>query len=173
MTVVDQDQAQNKEMLRKYGYGKLLRITVYMIRFTKNVKGENISGCLKTEEIVNAESLWLRHVQKHVTTIPNLDLTKDGVGILRVGSRIPDYRPFFVPKGCILDRALVRHFREQIGHGEVSSTMAKVRELFWIPQLRVLVKTIAANSTIAANVTDPEYDLHTHHQRHDCLCLEP
>ena len=100
------------------------------------------SGCLKTEEIVNAERLWLRHVQKYVTTILNIDLVKDGVGILRVCSRIPDYRPIFVPKGCILDRTLVRHVHEQIGHGGVSSTMGKVREQFWIPQLRVLVKRV-------------------------------
>ena len=96
-------------------------------------KRKNSRGALKTEEIMNAERLWLRHVQKYVTTIPNIDLMKDGVGILRVCSRIPDYRPIFVPKGCILDRTLVRPVHEQIGHGGVSSTMAKVIEQLWIP----------------------------------------
>ena len=158
MTVVDQDQSQNEEMLRKYDYGKLLRITVYMIRFKKNAKGENLSGCLKTEEIVNAERLWLRHVQKHVATISNIDLMENGVGILRVGSRIPDYRPIFVPKGCILDRTLVRHLHEQIvNHGQskrtvLDTTIKSVSEKRY-PRLQQMSPIQSTTSTPTTNGT--------------------
>ena len=127
-------------------------------------KGKIFSGCLKTEEIVNAERLWLRHVQKHVATISNIDLMENGVGILRVGSRIPDYRPIFVPKGCILDRTLVRHLHEQIvNHGQSKRTV-----------LDTTIKSVSEKRypRLQTNVTDPEYDLYTHHQRHHCLCLE-
>ena len=99
---------------------------------TKNAQKEKLSGCLKTEEIVNAEHLWLRLVQKYVTTIPNIDLMKDGIGILRVCGRIPNYCPIFVPKGCILDRTLVTwEYRQQ---------WPKLEQL-WIPQLRVFSET--------------------------------
>ena len=142
MTEVDQDQGIIDGMLRRFSYRKLLRVTAYMIRFTKNAKGEKRSGCLSTEEIIEAEKLWLRRVQRNVTTISNVDLADDNNGLLRVSSRVSGCRPIFVPKNCGLDRILVRQFHEQIGHGGVSSTMAKVREQFWIPQLRVLVKSV-------------------------------
>ena len=66
---------------------------------TKNAQKEKLSGCLKTEEIVNAEHLWLRLVQKYVTTIPNIDLMKDGIGILRVCGRIPKLLSDLCSKG--------------------------------------------------------------------------
>ncbi len=142
MAEVDQDQGMIDGMLRRFNYGKLLRVTAYMIRFTKNAKGEKRSGCLSTEEIIEAEKLWLRHVQKDVTTVSNVDLMKDNDGLLRVSSRVTGYRPIFVPRNCVFDRILVRKFHEQIGHGGVSLTMARVREQFWIPQLKVLVKSV-------------------------------
>ncbi|CAB4027081.1 Hypothetical predicted protein [Paramuricea clavata] len=142
MTEIDRDQAMTDEMLRKFSYKKLLRVTAYMIRFMRNAKGEKWNGLLKTEEILNAERLWLRHVQRNVSAVPNVDLQKDKDDVLRVNSRIPGYRPAFIPRRCCLDRILVSDIHEQIGHGGVSSTMAKVREQFWIPQLRVLVKSV-------------------------------
>ena len=90
MILIDQYQNQIEEMLRKYNYRTFLRVTAYMIRFTRHAKRKNakkLSGCLKTEEIANAERLWLRYVQKGVKTIPQVDLMKDE-GVLRVCSRM-------------------------------------------------------------------------------------
>lgn len=84
----------------------------------------------------------MRHVQRNVSAVPNIDLHKDRDDVLRVNSRIPGYRPNFIPRRCCLDRILVSDVHEQIGQGGASSTMAKVREQFWIPQLRVLVKSV-------------------------------
>jgi hypothetical protein len=39
MTEVDRDQAMIDEMLRKFSYKKLLRVTAYMIRFMGSAKG--------------------------------------------------------------------------------------------------------------------------------------
>jgi hypothetical protein len=55
MTEVDRDQAMIDEMLRKFSYNKLLRVTAYMIRFMRNAKGGKWNGLLKTEDILDAE----------------------------------------------------------------------------------------------------------------------
>ena len=37
---------------------------------------------------------------------------------------------------------IVKHYHEKTLHGGVSSTMSSIREKFWIPKLRVIVKKI-------------------------------
>jgi hypothetical protein len=56
----DQDQEITEGMLRRFNYGKILHVAAYMIRFTKNAMRGKRSGCFSTEEIIEAEMLWLR-----------------------------------------------------------------------------------------------------------------
>ena len=130
------------QMLQKYTLTKLLRVTAFMRRFCANAKGAGYKGPLTTEEIQNAEILWVRKMQIDLKEDGSLPLQLDNTGIWRVNSRIQGYKPIYIPRGTGLDILLVRHFHQLIGHGGVSLTMGKVRERFWIPKLRMVVKSV-------------------------------
>ena len=57
-------------------------------------------------------------------------------------SRIKDYKPILLPKRGEFTRRLIEHYHLKTIHGGVQSTMTKIREKFWIPNLRSLVKTL-------------------------------
>ena len=130
------------QMLQKYTLTKLLRVTAFMRRFCANAKGAGYKGPLTTEEIQNAEILWVRKMQIDLKEDGSLPLQLDNTGIWRVNSRIQGYKPIYIPRGTGLYILLVRHFHQLIGHGGASLTMGKVRERFWIPKLRMIVKSV-------------------------------
>ena len=129
-------------MLKKYTLTKLLRVTAFLRRFCANAKGAGHKGPLTTAEMQNAEKLWVQKVQADLEEDISLPLQLDNTGIWRVNTRIQGYKPIYIPRGTGLDILLVRHSHEQIGHGGVSSTMGKVRERYWIPKLRTIVKSV-------------------------------
>ena len=54
--------------------------------------------------------------------------------------RIENYNPIFIQKETSLARLIIDHYHKLCIHEGVSSTMCKIRERFWISQLRSLVK---------------------------------
>ena len=52
------------EMLQRFNYWKLLRITAWILRFKTNCLGQRSKGPLTTEEITNSETLWIILIQK-------------------------------------------------------------------------------------------------------------
>ena len=71
-----------------------------------------------------------------------LRLAKDEVGILRCNERIQGYTPIFIPRKSALARSIIEHCHLQTLHGGVATTMNKVRQKYWIPKLRALVKSV-------------------------------
>ena len=135
-------------LLGKYPYWKLLRITAYIERFANNCKTkEKLNGPLKTEELCAAETYWVKYAQEsHDLNNGETELGKDGMGIWRCYGRIEGYYPIFIPKMSPLATQIVEHFHELTLHGGVQSTMGQVREKFWVPQLRRLVKSVRYRS---------------------------
>ena len=74
MKNVNRDQSIIDQMLTKYTYHRLLRVTAFILRFVKNAKGGSVGGPLTTEEITNAEHVWVRIIQEHLP-VADLDLT--------------------------------------------------------------------------------------------------
>ena len=74
MKNVNRDQSIIDQMLTKYTYHRLLRVTAFILRFVKNAKGGSLGGPLTTEEITNAEHVWVRIIQEHLP-VADLDLT--------------------------------------------------------------------------------------------------
>ena len=71
---------------------------------------------------------------------PGWKLNKEeGTNILKCIGRIENYRPTYLEKGVFVQK-LITHTHERIMHLETASTMAAVRDLWWIPKLRSLVK---------------------------------
>ena len=70
----------------------------------------------------------------------NLQQNKDGIFECR--GRIQGHYPIYLPDDGVFTEKLVAHFHTQTLHGGVGLTMAKVRETYWIPRLRQLVKRL-------------------------------
>ena len=128
-------------------------MTAWALRFkhnslTKKHKTKKRTGPLTTEELSYARDQWIRKDQAGVE--PDIEspswklVTEGNTGIFKCKGRIPGYQPTYIEGGVFADK-LIRHIHEDIKHLGVASTMAAVREEWWIPQLRSKVKKIINN----------------------------
>ena len=99
-------------------------------------------GPLTTEELKKAEDVWLKVAQRDEEMESHMELKVENVGLWRCSGRAPDYHPIFIPCKHLLAILIIERCHEETLHGGVQSTMCKVRERFWIPRLRQLVKKI-------------------------------
>ena len=130
------------EMLQRFNYWKMLRISAWIQRFKRNCLGQRHKGPLTSEEINKAETSWIVLVQQEGLSETKKDKLQDEHHVWRVDSRIPGYEPILLPQKGEFTRRLVEHFHYRTLHGGVQSTMSKIRERFWIPKLRTLVKSL-------------------------------
>ena len=90
-----------------------------------------------------ARNYWVRREQRKVPNgleKPSWKLVKDErTNILKCVGRIQNYTPTYLEKGLFVQK-LVKHVHEQMMHLGTASTMAAIREQWWIPKLRSLVK---------------------------------
>ena len=138
------------QLLKKWSLWKTLRICAWISRFPRNAGKQcvSIKGPLLTEEIKERETWWINRVQtrnqdslefKEDRARLNLKLTG---GILTCHGRIQGDFPIYLPDNDLYTEKLVEHSHIETLHGGVSLTMAKVREIYWIPRLRRLAKRI-------------------------------
>ena len=147
---------------------RLLCITAYCLRFAHNTRRRipTLNGLLSVHEIRAATILWIRAVQEEAY-LPELSAARNDSaiprsskllmirpimvnGVLRVGGRLDravnlsyDARhQFILPKNHRFSLLLVADAHVRFGHTNLSTTMAQVRQSYWIPQLRSLVKKV-------------------------------
>ncbi|XP_068721773.1 uncharacterized protein [Montipora capricornis] len=132
---------------------RTFRVTAWALRFkhnslTKKHKTKKRTGPLTTEELSYARDQWIRREQAGVK--PDIEspswklVTEGNTGIFKCKGRIPGYQPTYIEGGVFADK-LIRHIHEDIKHLGVASTVAAVREEWWIPQQRSKVKKIINN----------------------------
>ena len=140
----DQHDRRVEALLNKLNYVKLLRVTSFIKRFIYNCTNTHskITGPLITDEILNAELFWLKLVQGSTQLRTNMKLIQDDNFLLKCYGRVQGYHPIFIPREHKLVTLIISHHHKKTLHGGVSSTMSSVREKFWIPRLRVLVKKV-------------------------------
>ena len=130
-------------MLDKYSsYWKLLRVTTYIKRFCNNCRGKRLTGPLTTEETITAKRTLIIQVQQHEEVKSAVNVEKGDDGMLRYVGRVPGYRPIYLPRDHQFVQLLISYHHRQSLHGGVSSTMASLREKYWIPKLRSKVKSV-------------------------------
>eukprot|EP00795_Rhopilema_esculentum_P008342 gene8342-14309_t len=135
-----------KDLLEKHTLWKTLRITALVLRFVTNCRRqEKQTGMLTAEEIESAEMFWIREVQQAKEIRPDVPLKKDPLGIWRCHGRVPDYNPIFLPRSNTYVERLIEQCHRRMLHGGVSVTMSCIRERFWVPKLRTLVKKVIHN----------------------------
>ena len=145
---IDQDDVLN-QVMEKFPYKKAVRITAWVIRFTQNLRGEGRSGPLVTQELENATQFWVKKTQRESemslefekqSRQLNLQKNKEGIYICK-GRIVGDY-PIYLPKNAIFTNKFVMAAHRATLHGGVGLTMTLLREKYWIPCLRQLVKRI-------------------------------
>ncbi len=123
-------------------YWKLLRVTAYVKRFIEGCRKSKRIGPLTRVDIAEAERIWVRVTQTWNEIRTEMTVEKDETGLVRCIGRIQEYQPIFIPRESTLARRLIEHCHLQSLHGGVAATMSKVRERFWIPKLRSIVKSV-------------------------------
>ena len=140
------------DLLEKFPLRKVLRICAWISRFHENCRAtqrERQYGPLTTADIRVRELWWIRKTQIEAAESPEFDKTKVHLniqpnldGILECRGRIDGEYPAFLPSASIFTRKVVERAHLSTLHGGVSMTMAKVRERYWVPKLRRLVKHV-------------------------------
>ena len=149
-------------------WDSLRRKVAWLIRFTYFVRDPKKvrTGCLTVDDYEAATSSIARIIQhtvykqeikdlesqgtvKSTSHIANLNPVLDSNGVLRVKGRVQ--RPpatdttrqqIILPRDHPATSLIVRYTHKMIGHLGREHIIAKVRERFWIPQIRVLVRSI-------------------------------
>ena len=139
-------------LLEKSTYWKTMRICAWIMRFVHNVRSRKtgrLKGPLTTEETNKARIFWVKRVQPRATADKHyqedrlqLNLQPNQDGVLECRGRIQGHFPVYLPDSQRFTEKLVTQFHLGTLHGGVVSTMAKVRELYWVPRLRRLTKRI-------------------------------
>ena len=92
---------------------------------------------------------WIKRVQlqdsitaHHERTKVALNLQKNVEGLLECRGRIQGKYLVYLPSNAPFTRKLVERVHVETLHGGVGLTMAAVREDYWVPKLRRLVKSV-------------------------------
>ena len=157
---------------RYSGFYKLLRVTSYVQRFVhnaRNTKDDRITGPL-SEEINSAELRWIKcrqmstyiDIHHELSTLQNkaskktspiidtLKLFLDKNDVIRCKGRIDNSpasenakSPILISKHDSICPLIINDAHKSLMHyGGINSTVAKIRQKFWIPEIRQRVKTI-------------------------------
>ena len=136
-------------LLNKFTLHKTLRILSWVNRFIHNCRKNKISGPLTTEEVLVQKKLLIKREQNKYSETESfrnckqqLNLKINREGIYECQGRIQGDYPIFIPNKSILAEKLVEEAHLQTIHGGVTLTMAKIREQYWVPTLRQLVKRL-------------------------------
>ena len=130
---------------------RLLRGTAYVKRFVHNIsRKEWITGPLSTNEIQEAEILWIKEMQGHLQEDElekQLGLFKDEKGIIRCRGRLGNSQASYDTKfSALLSRnhyvtsLIIRYCHERVMHNGLKETLTEVRSKYRIPKGRQTVK---------------------------------
>ena len=110
------------------------------------------TGPLSTAEIQDQYLWWTKGAQQDATINGEIEKSKiqlnlqlNDAGVLECRGRIKGDYPVFLPQNHLFTHKLVEQAHVTTLHGGVGMTMAKVRDLYWVPKLRQLVKRVRSD----------------------------
>ena len=139
------------ELLEKFPLMKAIRVIAWIRRFVFNCRAEKENrhkGPLITEEINDQHTFWIQRAQSYQNdqiSKGKLRLnveTNDEDGVMYCKGRIQGEHPIYLPDVHPYTKRIVHEAHERTLHGGVGLTMTKVRERYWVPRLRQLVKKV-------------------------------
>ena len=133
-------------LLEPHDLRKALRIQAWVRRFcTHNER----KGPLTCDELQEEKEWWIKRVQSLGSQKPDFEQTRQALnlalnadGVLECRGRIQGKFPVYLPADALFTRKLVQRIHVETLHGGVTLTMAAIREEYWIPKLRKLVKSV-------------------------------
>ena len=150
-TAVEEDDSLD-HVLEKFKFKRCIRITALVRRFIANCKikrNERIRGPVTTDEFNRAQDKWILRIQrrherseKFEEELKSLGLKKNEKGIYVCHGRIQGEKPIFLPSSTLYTEKVIAHAHRYTLCGGVGLTMAKVREMFWVPRLRQMTKKV-------------------------------
>ena len=151
VTVVALDELD--DLLERFSQWKAFRVTAWIIRFTQNSrakKTKRLGGVpLTANETKKAELFWMKRAQTRATADGRyledklqLNLQRNRDGVLECRWRVKGHYPIFLPDGQRYTEKFVAQTHVAVLDGGVVSTMAQVREYYWLPRLRRLTKKV-------------------------------
>ena len=144
------------KLLQRQSYWRTLRTTSWCSRFIKNClakkrKKKVTRGPLTTEEIMKARDDWVVREQRSIIEMEEITgwklVREEKTGILRCQGRIQGCQPIYLEKGLFIEK-LIRHTYRKVMHIGVANTMGALRETWWIPKMRTLVKRAIRNCNV-------------------------
>ena len=106
-------------------------------------------GPLCTQDISAQELFWIKRSQRQRTNDAKfsddkeqLNLKPNVEGVLECGGCIQGDYPVYLPDSALYTVKAVQRAHVVTLHRGAGLTMAKVRQRFWVPRLRKLVKSI-------------------------------
>ena len=137
-------------LLERSTLRRTLRVLAWINRFIHDSRGhDKRSGPLDTEEIETAKFWWIKRIQIRDTAEPHcnetssqLGLRSDERGVTVCVGRIRGSHPIYLPREAEFTYKLVQRVHCETLHGGIGPTMAAVRERYWVPRLRSLVKLV-------------------------------
>jgi hypothetical protein len=167
---------------RYSSYSRLRRVTAWMFRFINNLrKKDKEHGTLKVHELTNAEHYIIKDCQlsafpevikylkqgskgKQPSIIEQLRLYVDDNGIIRSDGRIHNAPldmdtkfPILLPTRHALTTLIIKATHCNTMHSGVSSTIVFLRQKFWIPRIRQIVKQILHKCVICHKIIGKSY----------------
>nr|XP_006817797.1 PREDICTED: uncharacterized protein LOC102802785 [Saccoglossus kowalevskii] len=160
---------------------KLLRTTALVLRFVSNLRNDKhtsstLSSTVSAEELRKAETKWIRDIQREAfsadvtthrrkpTLTRQLGLFFDNDTLLRCGGRLHnaplDYNtkfPILLPYGHRYTILVVLESHSRMLHSGLLSTVTDLRQTYWIPKIRQLVKRIIRQCVTCRKITGKPY----------------
>ena len=136
---------------------RLLRVTSYVLRFIRRVRGRQgqpqfTSVEIQPEELSDAESLWIKYVREEEDfgqTRHSLGLFEDDRGILRCGGRLHNAPlpysarfPAILPRKHQFTVLVIKRSHSNVMHNGVKETLTDLRSRFWVVRGRQTVRDV-------------------------------
>ena len=147
---IEPDRDEFDDLLERVSLWRTLRVGVWIRRFAHNCRNkEKKFGPITAEEVERERTWWIKRIQErdrleaHYTKIKaelNLQANEDNVAVCH--GRIQGKHPIYLPRSAVFTEKLVERMHYETLHGGVGLTMAAIREQYWVPKLRSLVKSV-------------------------------
>ena len=124
-------------------------------------KTNKISDPLTTQELEKADTCFIRRSQTGVNLeskeAQQLGLTQFEDHVIRSVGRISGEQPIFIPRNSIYCDKLTAEVHKKVGHKGVNMMMAVLREKFWVPRLRAVLKKLKGSCETCRIMTTQPY----------------
>ena len=166
-----------------HSLSQLLNVTAYVFRFVRNIRKPSIkySGPISPAERTQANLQWIHTVQqqsfpaeiKNINSQSNrsplvrqLRLFIDKGGLIRCGGRIHNAPvselvkfPYLLPAKHLFTKLTVYAVHEKYLHAGVNSTLTAIRQSYWIPSARQLIRKLLRQCVICRKTEGKPYQM--------------